>query len=193
MCRVSRINADCRRAITGTSPMKLSPPNQPKGSPMTNARNLNRREMLKTTGLAAAALTVSPFSSRLGFAAAAADDSPKKKILFFTRSQGFQHSVIDRKGNMDKLSYAEEILTDLGAKHGFEVTCSKDGAMFAPDKRDQFDAFVFYTTGGLTKPGTDKQPPMSEGDKAGLLDAIKNGKGFMALHCGSDTFHSSGH
>src|SRR5256885_4105828 len=65
--------------------------------------------------------------------------------------------------------------------------------MLAPDKRDQFDAFVFYTTGYLTKPGTDKQPPMSEGDKAGLLEAIKNGKGFMALHCGSDTFHSRGH
>src|SRR3979411_1685878 len=151
-------------------------------------RNFNRRELLKTTGAAAATLTLSTFLTRLSLA----DDSVtatarKNKILFFTRSQGFQHSVIDRKGNMEKLAYAEEILTDLGAKHGFEVTGSKDGGMFAPDKRDQFDAFVFYTTGDLTKPGTDKQPPMSEGDKAGLLEAIKNGKGFMALHCGSDT------
>ncbi len=133
---------------------------------MPNPRNLNRREMLKTTGLAAAAVTLSPFLS--GFSYADDATGPKKKILFFTRSQGFQHSVIDRKGNMDKLAYAEEILTDLGAKHGFEVTCSKDGGMFAPDKRDQFDGFVFYRTGDLTKPGTDKQPPMSEVHGAAL-------------------------
>lgn len=151
---------------------------------------MNRRDLLKTSGLTAAALALSPLLARLGFADDAPATGQKKKILFFTKSSGFQHSVINRGNNPDKLSYAEQILTDLGAEHGFEVTCSKDGGMFAPAKRDTFDAFVFYTTGDLTKEGTDKQPPMTPENKAGLLDAIKNGKGFMALHCGSDTFHS---
>ena len=47
-----------------------------------------------------------------------------KKILFFTKSSGFQHSVIARKG--DELSLAERILTELGEEHGFEVVASKD-------------------------------------------------------------------
>ncbi len=71
---------------------------------------------------------------------------------------------------------------------GFEVVCSKDGRMFDPDKIGQWDAFVFYTTGDLTKEGTDKQPAMSaEGEKA-LYEAVKSGKGFMGMHCATDTF-----
>jgi type 1 glutamine amidotransferase len=148
-----------------------------------------RRRVLKAIGIAAMSFALSPFLSSSTFAADA-PGGPKKKILFFTKSSGFQHSVINRKDKPDQLSYAEQILTDIGAQNGFEVTCSKDGTLFAPASRDQFDAFVFYTTGDLTTAGTDKTPPISPENKTGLLDAIKNGKGFMALHCGSDTFHS---
>jgi type 1 glutamine amidotransferase len=42
----------------------------------------------------------------------------------------------------------------------------------------------------LTKPGTDKQPPMSPEGKAAFLEAIKNGKGFIGTHSASDTFHT---
>jgi uncharacterized protein len=157
---------------------------------MSEQRGLDRRQLLKAAGLGTAGLVLSPWLSRL---TRAADETPKK-VLFFTKSSGFQHSVINRGRTPDKLSMAERVLTDLGAKHGFEVTCSKDGGMFAPDKRDQFDAFVFYTTGDLTTSnGTDPHPGMTKEDKAGFLDAIKAGKGFMALHCGSDTFHSPGY
>jgi type 1 glutamine amidotransferase len=148
-----------------------------------------RRQLLKAIGLAAMGFAFCPFLSHSA-SAADAPAGPKKKILFFTKSSGFQHSVINRKDKPDQLSFAEQILTDIGAANGFEVTCSKDGTLFAPASRDQFDAFVFYTTGDLTTAGTDKTPPISPADKTGLLDAIKNGKGFMALHCGSDTFHS---
>ncbi|GIW95670.1 MAG: hypothetical protein KatS3mg110_3711 [Pirellulaceae bacterium] len=112
-----------------------------------------------------------------------------KKVLFFTKSSGFEHSVIKRADG--QLSHAEKILVELGKKHGLEVTATKDGTVF--DKPlDQWDVFVFYTTGDLTQPGTDKQPPMSPRGKEALLDAVHSGKGFVGSHCASDTFHSKG-
>jgi hypothetical protein len=60
--------------------------------------------------------------------------------------------------------------------------------MFEKDKIGQFDAFVFQTTGDLTKPGTDKTPPMTAEGEKNLYEAIKSGKGFIGFHCGSDTF-----
>ncbi len=112
-----------------------------------------------------------------------------RKILFFTKSSGFEHSVIKRADG--QLSHAERILIELGKKHGFEVVATKDGTVF--DKPlDEWDVFVFYTTGDLIQPGTDKQPPMSARGKQALLDAIHSGKGFVGSHCASDTFHSKG-
>lgn len=143
---------------------------------------MNRRQMLKWSALVAGAMV-------LPMPVFAADAKPMK-ILFFTKSSGFQHSVIDRKGK--DLAYAEQILIDLGKDKGFEVTASKNGTLFTPEKLAEFDAYVFYTTGDLTTAGTDKQPPMTPEGKQALLDAISNGKGFVGLHCASDTFHSHG-
>jgi hypothetical protein len=111
---------------------------------------MNRRDLLRS----AAALTVAGFP--LGWTAG--QDKATKKILMFTRSQGFEHSVIKRS-SPDKLGHAEQILTDLGAKNGFEVTCTKDGRVFLPETIAKYDAFFFYTTGDLTKEGGDKNPP----------------------------------
>ena len=116
----------------------------------------------------------------------AADKEAPKKILFFTKSAGYEHSVIHRKDG--ELSHAEKILTDIGKKHGYEVVCSKDGGLFESDKIGQFDAFVFETTGDLTKPGTDKQPPMTPEGEKNFYEAIKSGKGFVGFHCATDTF-----
>jgi type 1 glutamine amidotransferase len=152
-----------------------------------------RRDVLKWS--AAVAGTVAG-TSLLGRPAFAADDAPKKKILFFTKSSGYQHSVIDRYDpktkTMKPLAYAEQILIDLGAAHGFDVTASKDGSLFTPEKLAPFDALVFYTTGDLATAGTDKQPPMPAGGKQALIDFVSGGKGLIGLHCASDTFHSHG-
>ncbi len=228
---------------------------------------MNRRQLLKRAGVAALALGASRFP--LGWAAPA--DAPRKKVLCYTRSQAFQHSVVTRgpgkltivvdgqeksytipgtatvvldgkpaqlgdvqkdmtatlslKGKDvtkveaktvsattapapsdksdtgkvtiatkdGKLSLAEQILTDLGAKHGFDVVCEKDGAIFTSKEFPTFDAFFFETTGDLTAEwGTDGTPPMSADGKKALLDAVAGGKGFVGSHCGSDTFHSKG-
>jgi type 1 glutamine amidotransferase len=113
-----------------------------------------------------------------------------KKVLFFIKSAGFPHPVVTRpKDNPSQPSLAEKVLRKVGAENGFEVVASKDGGDFEPDKIGQWDAFVFETTGNLTTPGTmEKSPPMSpEGEKA-FYDAIRGGKGFLGMHCATDTF-----
>jgi type 1 glutamine amidotransferase len=143
---------------------------------------LNRRELLLATG---AALLGAPAMHRV----LAADKASPKKVLFFTKSSGFQHSVITRKDG--KLSLAERLLTEIGKEHGFEVVASKDGRLFDPDQIGQWDAFAFETTGDLTTPGQHGDgPPMSADGKKAFLDAIRAGKGFIGMHCASDTFHS---
>lgn len=111
----------------------------------------------------------------------------RKKVLFFTKSSGFQHSAITRRG--DELSHAEKVLQKLGSAHDLEIVCSKDGSLFEPAQIGQWDAFVFYTTGDLTKPGTDKQTPMSSSGLEAFLDAVRSGKaGFVGVHSATDTF-----
>jgi type 1 glutamine amidotransferase len=143
---------------------------------------ITRRDMLRWSALLAGAACFGP-------PLRAADDKPIK-LLFFTKSSGFQHSVIDRKGGT--IAYAEQILVDLGKSRGFEITPSKDGSLFTADNLAAFDGFVFYTTGDLTQSGTDKQHPMPPDGKQALLDAVAGGKAFVGMHCATDTFHSKG-
>jgi type 1 glutamine amidotransferase len=163
---------------------------------------MNRRELLKTTGGLALGAGLSAFP----FGWTPAQEGKKKRILMFTRSQGFQHPVVNRNevgkeyekgkvrlGEPGKIAHAEQILIDLGNKHGFEVTATKDGRVFVPEEIAKYDAFLFYTTGDLTaEKATDGSPPMSKEGKKAFLDAIASGKGFLGSHCASDTFHSRG-
>ncbi|MFC1597681.1 ThuA domain-containing protein [Planctomycetota bacterium] len=134
---------------------------------------MKRREMLLTGGAAVLGLSTFPF----GWAAAA--DKKKQKVLYFTRSVQFEHSVVKREG--DKLSHSEKILTELGAKAGFDVECSKDGRLFDGDL-DQYDAIAFYTCSDLTQPSIDKAPPMSAEGKKRLVAAVAAGKPFVGIH-----------
>ena len=114
--------------------------------------------------------------------------SPKKKILFFSKSSGFEHSVISWK--KENPSWAEKVLLELGNKHNWEFTFSKDGSKFSKEYLAQFDAVFFYTTGNLLEPGTDGQPPMTAEGKQALFDYVRSGKGFLGTHSASDTFHT---
>jgi type 1 glutamine amidotransferase len=150
-----------------------------------------RRTLLRTAAAVAAGAFVSPLLSL------AQTPGGGKKVLFFTRSQGFPHSVVTRK-NPDELAFAEALFKEIATKAGYDVTVSKDGTLLAPDKLDQWDVFAFYTTGILTDPpGTqyksDQTPAIPQEGKAALLKAIEKGKGFIGFHCATDTFHSPKH
>lgn len=119
----------------------------------------------------------------------AANPAAKKKILFFTKSSGFEHSVISWKKGQP--SHAETVLTELGNKNGWEFTYSKDGSLFSKDYLEKFDAVFFYTTGNLCTTGTDGQPAMTQEGKQALFDYVKSGHGFIGTHSASDTFHTA--
>jgi type 1 glutamine amidotransferase len=115
--------------------------------------------------------------------------APKRKILFFSKSSGFEHSVISHKDGQP--SHAEKVLAELGAKHGWEFTFTKDGSVFTAAGLRPYDAVFFYTTGDLTTPGTDQQPPMPADGKQALIDFVSSGKGFIGTHSATDTFHTA--
>lgn len=140
---------------------------------------MNRRDLLRFFGSGAVGLGVSSLS-------AARQTPARKKVLMFTKSSGFEHDMIKRKGG--QLSLAEQIVTDLGRKRGIEVTATKDGSVFSQPTLSQYDAFFFYTTGDLTTAGEDRHPPMTAEGKQAFLNLIHQGKGFMGTHSATDTF-----
>jgi uncharacterized protein len=127
----------------------------------------------------------------------AADSSfPRKKILVFTKSSGFEHDAIKDDGKPGH-GFAFTVLKEIAAAQNLDLTFSKDGSLFTPEYLAQFDAYLFYTTGDLTKAKNDEKsgdghPPMTPAGKAALLQAIAAGKGFIATHSSTDCFHSFG-
>lgn len=143
---------------------------------------MKRRRMLLSTGAAVVGLSTFP----MRWVAAA---EKRRKLLYFTRSAGFEHSVVKRNG--DQLSHSEKVMIELGKQHGFDVECTKDGSVFDGDL-SQFDAIAFYTSADLTKPCNQPGKPMSQEGVKRLLDAVAGGKGFVAFHAATDSFHSQG-
>jgi type 1 glutamine amidotransferase len=145
---------------------------------------MDRRTLLKNASLAAFALG----AGRLPVALA---EGPKKRLLVFTRSQGFQHDCVRRKDG--KPALAERIVTELGEKNNIDVVCEKDGRCFLSKDLPSFDGFLFETQGNISsEKSLDGFPPVSADGKKALLDAIEGGKGFIGCHCASDTYHSAG-
>ena len=146
---------------------------------------MKRREMLVTTGLAALGWSAFP----LGQVAAASEK--KHKVLFFSRSAIWEHPWVTREG--EALSRLEKMFTELGRTGGFEVVCTKDGAVFDGDL-DQYDAIVFYAAGDLC--GKCETPQggaaMSPDGKKRLLAAVEAGKGFVGIHPATTCFISKG-
>src|SRR4051812_14371740 len=98
-----------------------------------------------------------------------------KKLLVVTVTKGFRHSSIPT---------AEKVLGELAQKSGaFTVdyvrTDEEMAQKMTPEALRNYDGVMFAnTTGDLPLP-----------DKQAFLDWIKSGKGFIATHSGSDTFH----
>ncbi len=105
------------------------------------------------------------------------EDTPRKpRVLFLTHSAGYVHRVVKR-ALPDELSHAERRLVEAVGER-FEVTATQDVAYLG--KLATFDAVVFYTTGEL---------PVDDATKKGLIQFVRNGGGFVGIHCATDTFY----
>lgn len=95
-----------------------------------------------------------------------------KNLLMVTHSAGFKH---------DYLPIAEEVVRKLGLESGtFNVIATEDCSILNCRDLKKFDAILFATSGEL--PVTDEQ-------KTDLINAVKNGKGFIGVHNATDTFY----
>ncbi|MGH9503503.1 MAG: ThuA domain-containing protein [Terriglobales bacterium] len=141
-------------------------------------QSVNRRQFLQTAAVAGASLALSKNLLAAG----------KKSVLIFTKSSGFEHDVV--KASAGHPSILEQAVKGLADRHGFEVTATKDGGVFDSPGFRNYAAVLFFTTGDLTKPGTDGNPPMSPAGKQALLDAVHGGLGFVGVHAAADTFHT---
>jgi len=111
------------------------------------------------------------------------------RVLYFTKSSGWEHSAIQQSNNAPSVS--EKVLTKLAAAHDMTVTVSKDGSLFTPAYLAQFDVLLFYTSGDLTSTGTDRFPGITGIGVQALFDYVAGGGGLVGLHSTSDTFHTN--
>jgi uncharacterized protein len=136
-------------------------------------------------GLSRLAIIALIFSASL--ALHAEDAKAPLNILFFTKSGRFEHSVVKQEGG--KPSFAEKILEELSPKNNYKITTTKDGGQINAENLAKYDVIMFYTSGDLTKsPAKDGSPPMTAEGKTALLEAVKNGKPFVAVHNALATF-----
>jgi type 1 glutamine amidotransferase len=104
----------------------------------------------------------------------------KKRILFYSQSFGFRHSVVVRPVT-GELAYAEKMLKEIAGKAGYEVDVTQDfHELKGRDAYKKYDAVVFYTTGN---------PPIN---RDALMKFIRDGGAFIGIHTATDTFHSEG-
>jgi len=97
-----------------------------------------------------------------------AEAGAKRRILYFSQTQGFRHGVIP---------YGGKVLVELGAKDGaFEVDECAECTKWTPEYLGRYDAVVSYGGGEL---------PLTEANKKALLDFVRGGKGFVAIHSAS--------
>ncbi len=110
------------------------------------------------------------------------------RALYFTKSAGYEHSVVGHTEGAPSTSGA--ILAALGAAHDIDFTFSKEGSLFTPATLADFDVIIFYTSGDLFSVGADGEPPLTPDGKQALIDAVASGKGFVGIHSAADTFHT---
>jgi type 1 glutamine amidotransferase len=115
-----------------------------------------------------------------------------KRLLVITESKGYVHDVVRRpKGagkeiipssEPEKMALVEKVLTKLGKTSGdYEAVCTQDSRQaITAENLKNFDAVFFYTTGEL---------PLSETQKADLLQFVRRGGGFAGTHSATDTFY----
>lgn len=116
-----------------------------------------------------------------------------RKLLIFTKTNGFRH------GSIPVGAAAVALMGE--ATGAYSAVHSEDDALFEPDALKQFDAVLMLnTTGDLFVP---RQLPKDKAElqavrdrearlKQSLVDFVKGGKGLAGMHSATDTYHRWG-
>ncbi|MCA9245822.1 MAG: ThuA domain-containing protein [Planctomycetales bacterium] len=122
--------------------------------------------------------------------AAPAKPKHERKVLLFSKTNGFRHSSIPT---------GVKSLTMLGERTGaYSAVHSEDEAVFEPDSLSQFDAVIMVnTTGDIFRPKNLPEDPeerkmaleREERLKKSLVDFVRGGKGLAGTHSATDTYH----
>jgi uncharacterized protein len=112
------------------------------------------------------------------------------RILLFTKSAGFEHSVI--KNDDSGTSHVERILGVLAKEMGAILECTKDGSRINAATLENVDVVIFYTSGNLTESGGDGNPAITPAGLDELFAWIRKGGGFLGFHAATDSFRSEG-
>jgi type 1 glutamine amidotransferase len=99
----------------------------------------------------------------------AAQDTPKFKLLVFSKTTGFRHESIPQ---------GIALITQLGADNHFGVDASEDSTVFNEGNLANYRAVVFLNTTGTI---------LDDNQKAAFEKYIKNGGGYVGVHSASDT------
>lgn len=116
-----------------------------------------------------------------------------RKLLVFSRTNGFRHSSI---------ATGKIALAEVGKKTGaYEAVISEDLSNFEKDNLAKFDAVLFLsTTMNAFAPFKEDFDKMSDEEKKkateyemtlkeNLMAFVKSGKGFIGIHAATDTFY----
>jgi|ERR1051326_3339104 uncharacterized protein (TIGR03437 family) len=99
-----------------------------------------------------------------------------RRVLFVTATPapGFRHT--------DSIDASVEVMQDIAKQSGvLEVVHTEDVSLINAENLRNYDAIYFFTSGEL---------PLSDRQKADLLDFVRQGKGFGGSHSATDTLYT---
>lgn len=97
-----------------------------------------------------------------------------RRILYLTATHGFRH-----EGTIEA---SVEVMRELARESGtLEIVHTEDVGLLTADALRDFDAVYFFTSGEL---------PLSDQQKADLLNFVRQGKGFGGSHSATDTLYT---
>jgi uncharacterized protein len=111
-----------------------------------------------------------PRSIALALLFAAAVFGATPRVLYVTATYGFRHG--------DAIDTSVAVLQELAKQSGaFEIDHTEDVSLLNSANLRNYDALYFYTSGEL---------PLSDQQKADILDFVRQGKGFGGSHSATD-------
>ncbi|MBM4036712.1 MAG: ThuA domain-containing protein, partial [Planctomycetes bacterium] len=104
-----------------------------------------------------------------------AEAGAKRRVVYYSQTEGFRHG--------EGIAAALKVLQDAAAKDDatIEVEECTDCSKWTPEYLGKFDAMASYGGGELTK----VKPPLADENKKALIEFVKGGKGFVAIHSAS--------